>query len=57
VNSRLVKKPGAAVRIGDTLTFVQGDRVRVVTVTGLPVRRGPAEEARTMFTEPDDTPD
>ena len=51
VNARIVKKPAAAVGPGDVLTVVQGDRVRVVRVTGLPERRGPAAEAQAMYEE------
>ena len=51
VNRRIVKKPGAQVRAGDTLTLVQAGNVRVVTVTGIPERRGPASEAATFYSE------
>jgi ribosome-associated heat shock protein Hsp15 len=56
INSRLVKKPGTAVRAGDVLTVVQGRDVRVVRVTSIAVRRGPAEEARQLYAE-DDSPE
>jgi ribosome-associated heat shock protein Hsp15 len=36
---------------GDVLTVVQGDRVRVVRVLGLPVRRGPPSEAQALYEE------
>ena len=51
MNARIVKKPAAAVGEGDVLTIVQGDRVRVVTITGLPDRRGPATEAALHYEE------
>ena len=51
VNARLVRKPGASVGVGDTLTLVQGRAVRVVTITGLPDRRGPATEAQQHYTD------
>jgi ribosome-associated heat shock protein Hsp15 len=51
INARLVKKPGAAVRPGDMLTIVQGADVRVVRVTSIAVRRGPAQEARALYAE------
>ncbi len=46
VNAAPVRKPAHPVRPGDTLTFPQGDGVRVIRATGLPQRRGPASEAR-----------
>jgi ribosome-associated heat shock protein Hsp15 len=51
VNARVVAKPSAAVGPGDVLTVVQGDRVRVVRVLGLPVRRGPPAEAQALYEE------
>ena len=61
VNGTRVTKPAAAVGAGDVLTFAQGRRVRVVRVTGLPERRGPAPEAQGHYedlapAEPDPTP-
>ena len=54
VNARIVKKPAAPVGPGDVLTVVQGDLVRVVRVTGLPERRGPASEAQALYEESQD---
>ena len=51
VNARIVKKPAHAIGAGDTLTLVQGGHVRVVRVTGLPERRGPASEAQGFYEE------
>jgi ribosome-associated heat shock protein Hsp15 len=51
INGRRTDKPAAAVRVGDVLTFAIGGTVRVVTVTGLGDRRGPASEARTLYAE------
>ena len=51
VNARRVRKPSAAVAPGDVLTVVQGERVRVVRVLGLPGRRGPAVEAQALYEE------
>jgi ribosome-associated heat shock protein Hsp15 len=51
VNARVVRKVSAAVGAGDVLTVVQGDRVRVVRVMGLPGRRGPATEALGLYEE------
>src|SRR5690606_2904143 len=46
VNRVVVEKAHYAVRPGDVLTFPQADRVRVVRITGIGARRGPASEAR-----------
>jgi ribosome-associated heat shock protein Hsp15 len=53
VNGARVTKPAAAVGAGDVLTFVQARRVRVVRVTGLPERRGPAPEAQAHYDDLD----
>ncbi len=53
VNRRRIDKAHALVRIGDVLTFPQGDRIRVVRVTALGSRRGPAADARTLFDDLD----
>lgn len=44
-------KPGARVRCGDRLDIVRQQLRYVVTVTGLPDRRGPAENARRCYEE------
>lgn len=49
VNAKLVKKPAATVGPGDILTLVQGRAVRVVRVTDVAERRGPASEAALCF--------
>jgi len=45
----LVHKAHAQVRVGDVLTFPQGQHIRVVKVVALGVRRGPAQEARELY--------
>lgn len=52
VNGTVAGKAGHAVRIGDRLVIVLGPVKRSVTVRGLGERRGPAEEARTLYDEP-----
>ncbi len=42
-------KPSRSVRCGDVLTFAQGPRWLAVRVDALGVRRGPATEARTLY--------
>ncbi|WP_084536917.1 RNA-binding S4 domain-containing protein [Azospirillum halopraeferens] len=44
-----VAKAHHAVKPGDVLTFPQGRHIRVVRVVALGSRRGPAEEARTLY--------
>ena len=46
-------KPNRSVRVGDVLTFQQGRTIRVIRVAALGTRRGPADEARTLFTDLD----
>lgn len=51
LNARPIRKPSASVGPGDTLTLVQGRDVRVVRITALPDRRGPATEAAACYEE------
>jgi len=44
-----VAKPSRGIGPGETLTFVQGRRVRVVRVLALGTRRGPAAEAQALY--------
>ena len=48
VQTRL-DKPSRTVHIGDTLVFAMGGRLVELTVEGFGERRGPAEEARTLY--------
>lgn len=49
VNGVRVLKPAQAVGPGDVLTFAQGTQVRVVRITELGARRGPATEAQALY--------
>ncbi|ALG90975.1 MAG: RNA-binding protein S4 [Confluentimicrobium sp.] len=49
VNSLRAAKPAQRVGAGDTLTFPQGDRIRVIRVLAPGERRGPAAEAQTLY--------
>jgi len=49
VDGVLVAKPGALVRPGQVLTFALGRHVRVIELLAVGDRRGPAEEARTLY--------
>lgn len=44
-----VSKPARAVGVGDVLTFPQAKQIRIVRITGLPDRRGPAPEAQALY--------
>jgi ribosome-associated heat shock protein Hsp15 len=45
-----VDKPGRPVRCGDVLTFAQGAKWVAVKVEAFGQRRGPASEARALYT-------
>lgn len=49
LNGRRISKPAQQIGPGDTLTFPQGDAIRVVRVLALAERRGPASEAQTLY--------
>lgn len=51
LDGRRVLKPAQPVGPGDTLTFVQGGRVRVVRILALALRRGPAAEAQGLYAD------
>jgi ribosome-associated heat shock protein Hsp15 len=53
LNGQHVSKPGAQVAAGDVLTFPQGDRIRVVRILALGLRRGPAAEAQALYQDLD----
>lgn len=44
-----VRKPHYSVRAGDGLSFMRGQTLLNVTVTAMPLRRGPALEARAHY--------
>lgn len=51
LSGRLVERAHAAVRVGDVLSFAQRGQVRVLRIDALPARRGPAAEARSLYSE------
>ena len=51
VNGQRLSRPGASITVGDVLTFVQGNAVRVVRVRALGHRRGPAAEAQLLYAD------
>lgn len=56
VDGNRVTRPARPVRPGDTLTFAQGNRIRLIRVEAMAYRRGPAEEAAALFTDLDAAP-
>lgn len=56
VNGQRTRKPGHGACIGDVLTFVQGQQVRVIKVLALGLRRGPAAEAQALYLDLDPQP-
>ena len=57
VNSARVTKPATAVKVGDGLTFAQGDAVRIIEILALGARRGPATEAQALYLDLAPKPD
>lgn len=55
VNGTRITRPGRDITEGDTLTFPQGARIRVIRILALGLRRGPAPEAQALYLdlEPD----
>ena len=49
LNGMKVQKPGHVLKAGDVLTLGKGTQVVVVRVLALAERRGPAEEAQTLY--------
>ncbi len=56
IDGRAVDRAHAAVRIGNVLTFAAHGRIRVIRISALPVRRGPAAEAQGCYDELIDAP-
>ena len=49
VNKARITKPSHEIGPGDILTFAVHGRVRIIRVSHIGVRRGPASEAQTLF--------
>jgi ribosome-associated heat shock protein Hsp15 len=52
IDGRVVDRAHAPVRVGDVLSFALRGEVRVLRIEALPARRGPAPEARALYSEP-----
>lgn len=57
VNGKKTLKSSHAVKVGDTLEFLQADRLRIAKITGLGNRRGPATEAALLYEDLTPEPD
>jgi ribosome-associated heat shock protein Hsp15 len=53
IDGRRVEKPSDRVRAGSVVALPLHGRVRVIRVLSLPLRRGPASEARAAYEEID----
>jgi ribosome-associated heat shock protein Hsp15 len=51
IDGRVVDRAHAPVRVGNVLTFPLHDRIRVIRVEELPIRRGPPPEARACYAD------
>jgi ribosome-associated heat shock protein Hsp15 len=51
IAGRIVDRAHCPVRVGDVLSFAQRGAVRVLRIEALPARRGPAPEARALYTD------
>jgi ribosome-associated heat shock protein Hsp15 len=56
INGQRCSKPGHGIGPGDVLTFPQGPSIRVVRVLALGTRRGPANEAQSLYLDLDAKP-
>lgn len=53
VNGQPCRKAGQAVAADDVLTFVQGGRVRLIRISALSPKRGPASAAALLYVDLD----
>jgi len=51
IDGRVVDRAHATVSVGNVLSFPLHGRVRVIRIEALPLRRGPAPEARACYTD------
>ena len=56
IDGKRVEKPSEEVRVGSVIALPLHGQVRVLRVTSLPARRGPAAEARLAYEEIDVNP-
>lgn len=53
VNGQVMRKPSAAVKVADVLTFPKAGDIRLIKVVELGTRRGPAPEAQALYEDLD----
>lgn len=51
INRQPVRKASQTIGPGDVITFPQGIHIRVIEIVAIAIRRGPAPEARTLYTD------
>ena len=51
IDGKRVEKPSELIRVGSVVALPLNDRIRVLKVLALPLRRGPATEARSCYEE------
>jgi ribosome-associated heat shock protein Hsp15 len=51
LNGNRVEKPSIEVKAGDTLTLPRGEGALAIRILSIPLRRGPASEARVHYRE------
>ena len=56
LDGRRITRSSCAVHVGQTLVLPVGERIEVVRLLALPVRRGPAAEARACYRSLDAAP-
>jgi len=49
LNGSRISKASVTVSVGDTLTFAQARRIRVIQIAAIGTRRGPAPEAQALY--------
>ncbi|MEL6111503.1 MAG: RNA-binding S4 domain-containing protein [Pseudomonadota bacterium] len=48
-NANRIEKASALIQVGDVLSFMIGQRVRIIEIAACGTRRGPAPEAQTLY--------
>jgi ribosome-associated heat shock protein Hsp15 len=56
IDGKRVERPSDQVEVGSVIALPLHGQVRVLRVLALPVRRGPATEARACYVEIEETP-
>ncbi len=56
LDGRRIERTSALVKMGDTITLPQGESAIAIRIASLPLRRGPAQEARAHYIRLDTTP-